>query len=259
MIEIQQNLTKVNRDVRAGRHIQYIVIHYTGNRGDTAYGNTLYFKSLNRKASAHYFVDETSVWQCVEDKDIAWHCGTKGKYYHAHCRNDNSIGIEMCNSCTRNTAVEARTAELVRQLMDKYNIGADHVIRHYDVTHKKCPAPLVNNAQWEDFKKRLEEINMEELGALQEKVGYIDDTVTRLHSKVSDIDISLSNLYAIFQGMLDTKKVYNSVEEVPEWYRPTVQKLVNKDILRGDENGRLNLTEETVRILVVNDRAGLYD
>lgn len=110
-----------------------------------------------------------------------------------------------------------------------------------------------------NWKEPKEDINMDELRALQEKVGYIDDTVTRLHSKVSDIDKSLSNLYAIFQRMIDTKTVYNSVQEVPEWYRPTVQKLVNKDILRGDEQGRLNLTEETVRVLVVNDRAGLYD
>ena len=45
-------------------------------------------------ASAHYFVDENSVYQSVEDKNIAWHCGAK-KYKHSTCR--NSIGVELCS------------------------------------------------------------------------------------------------------------------------------------------------------------------
>ena len=55
------------------------------------------------------------------------------------------------------------------------------------------------------------------------------------------------------------KMIYNYIDDnMPEWARPTVQKLVDKGYLLGDGNG-LNLTEETLRILVVNDRAGLYD
>ena len=45
---------------------------------------------------------------------------------------------------------------------------------------------------------------------------------------------------------------------MPEWARPTIQKLVDKDILKGDGNG-LNLTDELLRMLVINDRAGIYD
>ena len=37
------------------------------------------------------------------------------------------------------------TIELVRYLMEKYHIPADHVIRHYDVTGKICPNPYVYN------------------------------------------------------------------------------------------------------------------
>lgn len=51
-----KNLTTVNYTKgNSGR--KYIVIHYTGNETDTAKANSSYFKSINRGASAHYFVD----------------------------------------------------------------------------------------------------------------------------------------------------------------------------------------------------------
>ena len=40
--------------------------------------------------------------------------------------------------------------------------------------------------------------------------------------------------------------------------RKTVQKLVDKGVLQGGEDG-LNLTEEMLRIFVIHDRLGLYD
>ena len=57
----------------------------------------------------------------------------------------------------------------------------------------------------------------------------------------------------------DDVMIYNYIDEnMPEWARPTIQKLVEKGFLVGGESG-LNLTEEMLRIFVVNDRAGLYD
>ncbi len=47
---------------------------------------------------------------------------------------------------------------LTRELMEKYSIPADHVIRHYDVTGKICPNPHVYNHTkhtWEAFKVAL--------------------------------------------------------------------------------------------------------
>ena len=53
-------------------------------------------------------------------------------------------------------------------------------------------------------------------------------------------------------------RVYNRVFEIPDWGRPTVEKLIDKGILRGNENG-LYISETLLRVLVINDRAGLYD
>ena len=58
---------------------------------------------------------------------------------------------------------------------------------------------------------------------------------------------------------LNTPMIYNYIDEnMPEWARASVKKMVDKGILKGDENG-LGLTESDLRHIVWNDRAGLYD
>ena len=138
--------------------IEYIVVHYTANSGDTAQNNLDYFARTKTGTSAHYFVDENEVCQSVQDTDVAWHCGSKNPR-HPYCRNANSIGVEMCNSVGGvPEAVRAHTAAFVRQKMKEYGIDSSHVLRHYDVTGKRCPAPWVDNpAEWMGFKKMLEE------------------------------------------------------------------------------------------------------
>ena len=137
--------------------IEYIVVHYTANTGDTAQNNLDYFARTKTGTSAHYFVDENEVCQSVQDTDVAWHCGSKNPR-HPYCRNANSIGIEMCNSVGGvPEAVRARTAAFVRQKMAEYGIDVDHVLTHYLVTGKRCPAPWVDNpSEWETFKAMLE-------------------------------------------------------------------------------------------------------
>ena len=57
----------------------------------------------------------------------------------------------------------------------------------------------------------------------------------------------------------EMEKVYNWTVEVPEWARPTVQKLLDKGYLQGNDKGELELTYSMLKLLVINDRAGLYD
>lgn len=60
-------------------------------------------------------------------------------------------------------------------------------------------------------------------------------------------------------GNLKNPVVYNYIDEnLPGWAYETVKKLCDRGFLKGDENG-LGLTEDLLRILVINDRAGLYD
>ena len=150
---------------RDGNAIRYIVLHYTANNGDTAQNNADYFAGANRRASAHYFVDENEVVQSVRDTDAAWHCGGSIESDHhplrGICTNRNSLGVEMCSDIVGGKyVITAQTVDLavqlVRQLMAKYRIPIDRVVRHYDVTGKACPEPWVRDESlWRKFKARL--------------------------------------------------------------------------------------------------------
>ena len=48
MLEIQKRLSAYNFSSRNGSSIKYLVLHYTGNKGDTANDNATYFGGGNR-------------------------------------------------------------------------------------------------------------------------------------------------------------------------------------------------------------------
>ena len=60
------------------------------------------------------------------------------------------------------------------------------------------------------------------------------------------------------QDVYKRQEQYNSVEECPAWARPTIEKLVQKGYLQGDEDGNLELSFDLMRNLVINDRVHLY-
>lgn len=148
------------------KKIEYGVIHYTANDGDTDEGNGAYFANNKVKASANWFVDEDSATHSVLESNTAWQCGgglqgDNGHTYFGKCTNSNSIGIEMCSDKVNGQFVITEktienTIELTRYLMDKYNIPLSNIIRHYDVTGKICPEPfVVDESKWIEFKRRL--------------------------------------------------------------------------------------------------------
>lgn len=51
---------------------------------------------------------------------------------------------------------------------------------------------------------------------------------------------------------------YQKISEIPSWGKETVEKLIDKGIIQGNTNG-LDLSNDMLRVLVWNDRAGLYD
>lgn len=155
---------------RNASQIRYLVYHYTGNDGDRAANNAKYFQNNIVKASAHYFVDDTTVWRSVPDLKVAWSVGgskyanadkTGGGTMYGVITNTNSLSIEMCDTIRNGVyqaseATLANAAALGRALMEKYDIPIENVYRHFDVTGKHCPSYLVNAQKWAEFKKRLE-------------------------------------------------------------------------------------------------------
>lgn len=175
---------------RKGNKIEWIIVHYPVAPGCNASWCKKYYERDNVSESAHYAVSANETVSIVPCSLAAFHCATKGKdkagnpiKTYCTANNCNSIGIDlMDNKISKKTlsvndkdwyipeATLERAAYLISYLMKQYNIPIDHVIRHYDVTHKYCPRPLVGddineyygisgNQKWEQFKKRIMEIS----------------------------------------------------------------------------------------------------
>jgi len=142
-LNIIKKIIKYNYSSRGDTKIKYIVIHDTGNpkRGAGANNHYLYFNGGDRKASAHYFVDDKGILQTVEDTNASWHCGDgKGVY---GITNRNSIGIEICiNEDSNIDIAQLRAIELIRHLMKEHNIPKENVVRHFDASRKICPRSM---------------------------------------------------------------------------------------------------------------------
>lgn len=174
---------------RTASQIKYLVFHYTGNDGDKAANNASYFQHNIVKASAHYFVDDTTVYLSVPELKVAWSVGgskyanadkTGGGTMYGVINNTNSISIEMCDTIRNGVyqaseATLANAAALGRALIKKYGIPIENVYRHFDVTGKHCPSYLVSAQKWAEFKERLtmdiEALTDEELVRLAERMN----------------------------------------------------------------------------------------
>lgn len=220
---------------RAASQIKYLVYHYTGNDGDFSKNNAAYFLTHLVEASAHYFVDDDTVYRSVPDLRVAWSVGgmkysnadlTGGGTLYGVVTNTNSISIEMCDTIRNGVyqaseATMANAAALGRELMAKYNIPLANVVRHFDVTGKHCPSYLIGAQKWAAFKQRLE--------------------------------LEAENI------------TYKYLKEIPATFRPVIEALMTAGIIQGDGsdpegNGDvIDLTHEQVRTLVFVYRGGGFD
>ena len=185
-IDILKHTGYSNTTSLLNRAIDYIVIHYTAgstSRAGTAKNNAVMFSDPAHYASADFIVDDETIVQYNPDvkNRFCWHCGDNknpysmgGKFY-GKCTNANSIGIEICSTNPNWTASDQANSkkwsftekavlnavELTNHLMQTYNIPADRVIRHYDVSGKLCPGIIGWNedskdiSQWKEFKTKL--------------------------------------------------------------------------------------------------------
>lgn len=179
MLPITTKFTNCTISNRGGRKIEWIVMHYFGGLSTALECAGWFCNPSNKSGSADFCVDDDHIIQVNPDllKYNTWHCGggkqgsIRGSKFGI-CKNSNSIGIEMrpyndrgAVSAAQNAgwyfhdATVRNAADLVRYLMDKYAIPADHVIMHADVTGKYCPAPWLDRpAEWDAFKRMITDV-----------------------------------------------------------------------------------------------------
>jgi N-acetyl-anhydromuramyl-L-alanine amidase AmpD len=122
--------------------IKYVVIHTTTLSGDNTGGTTQgaidHWQAGNGPVSAHYFVENSTIYQTVLDKDIAYHAGTATTTDY----NFHGIGIEIVANASVPSSLSdleyRAAADLTRWLCQTYDITMDHDLG-YIIGHSEVP------------------------------------------------------------------------------------------------------------------------
>ena len=278
-MKIVQSFLTNNPCYKAGRKIAVkgLMLHSVGCAQPSAqvFINT-FNKSSYSAACVHAFIDGNTgtVYQTLPLNHRGWHGGrgTKG------CCNDTHIGVEMCEpkeisyttggrfTCSDTVSAKAcvkRTydsaVELFAYLCKQYGLNPLTDI----CSHKEgCAKGIATNHGdpehlWvglgtgftmDGFRKDVknmmngienieEDLTMNQYNELKQEIAGVKAAVDKINGKM----------------------IYNYVDRnLPDSAKPTIRKMIQKGYLQGSENGKLNLTDEMLRIFVINDRAGVY-
>lgn len=167
----------------------------------------------------------------------------------AHAEGKNTISMGVCaegNYETEKTMPNAQKKaikELLTYLKGKYpNAG---IKGHKEVGATGCPGRYY---PFDEMKNHWIKNESEDKPMTTEERKKFNEMVNIVSAMQKSVD------------KLANPMIYNYVDDnMPDWARPTITKLVTRGILQGDENGCLNLDTALLRILVINDRAGAYD
>jgi N-acetylmuramoyl-L-alanine amidase len=169
----------VNQYTRPGKKlngVRKLIVHYTANPGATAANHFGYFDktapAAKRYASAHIFVDKTEAICIIPLDEVAYAAGDvqqrdkNGVPYRGvpellPSANYLSISVELCieKDGTFHADTIARAVDVFAELCAAHKLDpkAD-IVRHYDVTHKNCPAPWVADvSKFVEFKCQVAE------------------------------------------------------------------------------------------------------
>lgn len=225
--------------------VKYIIIHYTGNNTDSAKNNAIYFNGGNRNASAHYFVDDASIYQVVKDNKGAWHIGNS----KTAPNNKNSLGIEMC--CKNGVVTEKteeNTLQLVKYLMKKYNVPIANVRTHAEVTNygKTCPNWSANSWQrWKNFKNKLVSSSTTTSIKVGDKVK-VKSTATTYANSTKTIPSWVKN------GTYTVSKISGSkvlLKEITSWVNVSdVSKVSTKTTSTSTKSYKVEITTSSLNV-----------
>ena len=238
------NITKKtsysNTTLYYNRPLKYIVIHYTAgssSRTGSARGVATMFSNPAVGGSADFIVDDTEIVQFSPDikNYYCWHSGVDYSGgtapYWGKCTNANSIGIEICSTNLNYSAKDPANSpkwsftdaavetalELVRYLMQTYNIPVSNVIRHWDVCRKPCPGIIgwntyngSNESKWNAFKAKLG------------STSSTTNTTTSSKNTTTNTQTTTTNSSSIKAGStvkLSSNATYYDGQSMPSWVK----------------------------------------
>lgn len=201
-------------------------------------------------ARVHYYIDDVSCWQLLEETEIGWHAGTGT--FGAGNRDTISIEIIMDGSGSEaDRAAIERGALLAAVLLNRYGFGCDRLHTHREWNGKQCPLFLL--PRWEAFKEKVNGY-LKEIKEEEKAMGIL-----------AEVNVMRDKLEATLreQEKVQGKRYHTLGDITSEYYRPTIDKLINKGVLKGKggdgDDTEIDLSEDAVRLLVILDRTGLFD
>lgn len=236
-----------NCSVPRANKIDCIVIHHMAGVLTAEQCGNIFANAL-RQASSNYGVDSNGKVGLYVDES------NRSLATSSPAIDNRAVTIEVSNDRTGGNwhvsdKALAKTIELCvdickRNGIKKLNFTGDkngNLLMHRYFAATACPGdylaskfPYIANEVNKRLKGELTMTQYEELKGLLTKIGKRLDKI-------------------------EGEMIYNYIDKnMPEFAKPTIQKLVDKGILKGNEKGELGLTYDMLRMYVTNDRAGLY-
>lgn len=238
--KITQLFLRPNKYSRPGTRltkVTKIAVHYIGNPGTSALANRNYFNSLadtkTTYASSHYIIGlEGEIIQCIPENEIA---------YCTNSANSYSISIENCHPTTDGKFTDKTRKSLIElcaDICERYNLDPEKdIIRHYDVSGKVCPKYWVVHP--DDFVKFKKEVK-----------DFIQNGGESMIYLTEEEGIYIKNRIRALEDAVKIDKIFNKIEDVPEWGKEAVKWYIDQGCINGDDKG-LSLTYSELRILVI--------
>lgn len=238
-MDIIEAFATKNKCYQAGALLrpQGLMLHSIGTPQPSAAVLARYFDQYQpggQSVCVHAFVQaDGAVCQTLPWEMRGWHCGGAANGTH--------IGIEMTEPGAGMTYAEAaeqitgtyRTAvALFAQLCGVYGLDplADGVIIGHAEGHRRGVAS--NHAD--------PELLWDVYGMGFTMDGFRQDVYTEMHKNDEEDDEDMTR--------------YNTIEEVPSWAREEAQRLIDRGALQGGTDGRLDLSEDMLRTMIVCQR-----
>lgn len=238
-VNIIEAFAEKNRcyQIDAALYPRGIMLHSVGCAQPSA---AVFARSFNQyqpggqSVCVHAFVQaDGTVYQTLPWETIAWHCGGSANSTH--------IGVEMTEPSAGMTYAEAAeqiagtyhtAVELFAALCKQYGLdpAQDGVIIGHAEGHRRGVAS--NHADPELLWRTYD-------------MGYTMDGFRR--------DVAEAMAKEDREEVLDMPR-YDSVAEMPQWARADAQRLIDRGALQGSTDGKLDVSEDMLRTMIVCQR-----
>ncbi len=179
-------------------------------------------KPNNKQVCVHAFIDNTGIYQTLPWQIRAWHCGSGSK----GSGNNTHIGFEICEpkdllDGIYFESIWKQSTKLCTDLCKQFNISPDNIICHSEAYKLGIASNHADVMHW----------------------------FPRHNKTMEDFRNEVKRLIA--ESKLDNKADLYAIE--------SVNKMIGKGILKGDDKGNLKLHDPITRqdLCVILDRCGI--